>query len=222
LAIGPWRARSAIHLASFTSVLRPGTFRMYRALPTIRVRNALPTRHRPAPVNAGCSPCRLASPQALAASPATLPDRASSPEWSAPASSATRPGRRSRRRQRPSPGARQTGAPLNNNLRLRLHSKEGDRDAAGIVATLPRVPPSPGATKYAKGAGLSIGVASHLQRCQPQHDRPSRDWDKPAHAATIFTHNGAPKALVGCLAEASFVGVGEPPGLAERPTMIWN
>src|SRR5271165_7173260 len=37
---------------------------------------------------------------------------------------------------------------------------------------------------------------------QPQHDRPWRDSDKPARAATIFTHNGAPKALVGCLASS--------------------
>ena len=37
------------------------------------------------------------------------------------------------------------------------------------------------------------------QSYQPQHDRPWRDSDKPARAATIFTHNGAPKALVGCL-----------------------
>ena len=37
------------------------------------------------------------------------------------------------------------------------------------------------------------------QRFQPQHDRPWRASDKPARAATIFTHNGAPKALVGCL-----------------------
>jgi hypothetical protein len=37
------------------------------------------------------------------------------------------------------------------------------------------------------------------QRFQPQHGRPWRASDKPARAATIFTHNGAPKALVGCL-----------------------
>ena len=37
------------------------------------------------------------------------------------------------------------------------------------------------------------------QRCQPQHDRPSRGSDKPARAATFFIHNGAPQALVGCL-----------------------
>src|SRR5271156_4759919 len=40
------------------------------------------------------------------------------------------------------------------------------------------------------------------QRFQPQHDRPWRASDKPARAATIFTHNGAPKALVGCLVVA--------------------
>jgi hypothetical protein len=37
------------------------------------------------------------------------------------------------------------------------------------------------------------------QICQPQHDRPRQGSDKPARAATIFIHNGAPQALVGCL-----------------------
>src|SRR5271156_4975743 len=37
------------------------------------------------------------------------------------------------------------------------------------------------------------------QRCRPQHDRPSRGSDKSARPATIFIHNGAPQALVGCL-----------------------
>ena len=37
------------------------------------------------------------------------------------------------------------------------------------------------------------------QSCQPQHDRPWRDSDKPARPATIFTHNGAPQALIGCI-----------------------
>jgi hypothetical protein len=37
------------------------------------------------------------------------------------------------------------------------------------------------------------------QSRQPQHDRPSRGSDKPARVATIFIHNGAPQALVGCL-----------------------
>src|SRR5271157_1680360 len=45
------------------------------------------------------------------------------------------------------------------------------------------------------------------QRCQPQHDRPWGDSDKPAYAATIFTHNGAPQALVGCF-EAGPSGYG--------------
>src|SRR5271165_547093 len=48
-------------------------------------------------------------------------------------------------------------------------------------------------------AGLLIGVANHRRDVQPQHDRPCRDWDKPARAATVFIHNGAPSALVGCL-----------------------
>src|SRR5208337_4539497 len=39
------------------------------------------------------------------------------------------------------------GAPLNDHLHLRLHPKEGDRDAAGIVETLPRVLPVPGGDK---------------------------------------------------------------------------
>src|SRR5208337_4739836 len=37
LAIRPCRTRSAIHSASFTSVLRPGTLRICRALPTPRI-----------------------------------------------------------------------------------------------------------------------------------------------------------------------------------------
>src|SRR5208283_4338556 len=57
------------------------------------------------------------------------------------------------------------GAPLNDHLHLRLHPKEGDRDAAGIVETPPRVLPVPGGDKkwrlYASRAGLLIGVASH-------------------------------------------------------------
>ena len=39
----------------------------------------------------------------------------------------------------------------------------------------------------------------HRRDFQPQHDRPRRDWDKPARAATVFIHYGAPPALVGCL-----------------------
>ncbi len=34
----PWRTSSAIHSASFTSVLRPGTLRMCEALPTTTVK----------------------------------------------------------------------------------------------------------------------------------------------------------------------------------------
>ena len=103
--------------------------------------------------------------QALAASPATLPDRSSSSERSAPASSAT-----ARGADQDAGNDRllvhvKPGTPLNDHLHLRLHSKEGDRDAAGIVETLPRVLPVPGGDKkwylYAARAGLSIGVASH-------------------------------------------------------------
>ncbi len=36
---------------------------------------------------------------------------------------------------------------LNDHLRFRLHPKEGDSDAAGIVETLPRVLPFPGGDK---------------------------------------------------------------------------
>ncbi|HKM81862.1 MAG TPA: hypothetical protein VJY15_12975, partial [Candidatus Acidoferrum sp.] len=63
--------------------------------------------------------------------------------------------------------------------------------------------PVPGGDKewylYAARAGLLIGVANHRRDFQPQHDRPCRDWDKPARAAIVFIHNGAPSALVGCL-----------------------
>ena len=54
---------------------------------------------------------------------------------------------------------------------------------------------------YAARAGLLIGVANHRRDFQPQHDRPCRDWDKPARAAIVFIHNGAPSALVGCLGD---------------------
>ena len=47
------------------------------------------------------------------------------------------------------------------------------------------------------------------QRCQPQHDRPSRGSDKPARAATIFIHNGAPQALVGCFDRVPSEKLGE-------------
>ena len=59
----------------------------------------------------------------------------------------------------------QPATPLNDHLHPRLHPREGDRDAAGIVETLPRVLPVPGGDKewylYAARAGLPIGVASH-------------------------------------------------------------
>ena len=63
--------------------------------------------------------------------------------------------------------------------------QEGDRDAAGIVETLPRVLPVPGGDKkwylYAARAGLSIGVASHrrgfslntIARGEPRTNRPA-------------------------------------------------
>jgi hypothetical protein len=47
-AHSPCRTRSAVHSASFTSVLRPGTLRMCAALPTIRVK---------APSSAACTGC---------------------------------------------------------------------------------------------------------------------------------------------------------------------
>ena len=53
---------------------------------------------------------------------------------------------------------------------------------------------------YAARAGLLIGVASHRRVVSLNTIARGEDSDKPAHAATIFTHNGAPKALVGCLA----------------------
>ncbi len=59
----------------------------------------------------------------------------------------------------------QPTTPHNDCLHPRLHPKEGDRDAAGIVETLPRVLPVPGGDKkwylYAARAGLLIGVAGH-------------------------------------------------------------
>jgi len=68
--------------------------------------------------------------------------------------------------------------------------------------------PVPGGDKewylYAARAGLLIGVANHRRDFQPQHDRPCRDWDKPARAATVFIHNGAPSALVGCLVDGDY------------------
>ena len=69
------------------------------------------------------------------------------------------------RRRRPSPVYVQPTTPLNDHLHPRLHPGEGDRDAAGIVETLPCVLPVPGGDKewylYAARAGLPIGVASH-------------------------------------------------------------
>ena len=80
------------------------------------------------------------------------------------------------------------GAPLNDHLHLRLHPKEGDRDAAGIVETLPRVLPVPGGDKkwylYAAPAGLLIGVASHrrvvsLNTIAPGETRTNRPAPPP-------------------------------------------
>jgi hypothetical protein len=36
---------------------------------------------------------------------------------------------------------------------------------------------------------------------------PSRDSAKPARRATIFTHNGAPSAQVGCLGIKEWIGL---------------
>jgi len=53
----PWRTRSAIHSASFTSVLRPGTLRMCEALPTMTVKSPSRPRGRAAS-RRPCPPCR--------------------------------------------------------------------------------------------------------------------------------------------------------------------
>ena len=82
----------------------------------------------------------------------------------------------------------------NEHLHLRLHSKEGDRDAAGIVETLPRVLPVPGYLYAARA-----GVACHRRDVSLTTIARGGDLDKPARAATIFIDNGAPQALVGCL-----------------------
>src|SRR5574337_611812 len=60
------------------------------------------------------------------------------------------------------------------------------------------------------------------QRCQPQHGPPSCGSDKPARAATIFIHNGAPQALVDCLAATS---ASRTTGRASRPpncAALWS
>jgi len=85
------------------------------------------------------------------------------------------------------------------------------RPAGGTSRHCYTCSPFPGATKngnlYAARAGLLIGVANHRRDFQPQHDRPCRDWDKPARAATVFIHNGAPSTLAGRLALAHVLTV---------------
>ena len=95
----------------------------------------------------------------------------------------------------------QPTTPLNDDFHPRLHPGEGDRDAAGIVETLPRVLPVPGGDKewrlYAARAGLLVGVMSHRSFVSLSTTARCEGSDKSARAATIFIHNGAPQALVG-------------------------
>ena len=54
---------------------------------------------------------------------------------------------------------------------------------------------------YAARAGLPIGVASHRSFVSLGTIARREGSDKSARAATIFIHNGAPQALVGCLVD---------------------
>jgi len=56
-------------------------------------------------------------------------------------------------------------------------------------------------------AGLPLGVASHRSFVSLSTIARCEGSDKSARAATIFIHNGAPEALVGCY-ENSRTGVG--------------
>jgi hypothetical protein len=115
------------------------------------------------------------------------------------------------------PDARPDHKMFDDRLHHRLLSSEGDRDAAGTFTTLLRVLPVPEGDKewrlYPARAGLPFGVANHrrfvslstVARCQVS--------DKSARAASIFIHNGALQALVGChensCVMAHIVGVGD-------------
>ena len=71
---------------------------------------------------------------------------------------------------------------------------------AGTFETLLCVLPVPGGDKewylYAARAGLPIGVASHRSFVSLSTIARCEGSDKSARAATIFTDNGAPQALV--------------------------
>ena len=110
----------------------------------------------------------------------------------------------------------QTTAPLDDRLHHRLLPSEGDRDAAGTFETLLCVLPVPGGDKewylYAARAGLPIGVASHRSFVSLSTIARCEGSDKSARAATIFTDNGAPQALVACQGRSHSV-----PGEGLRP-----
>ena len=75
--------------------------------------------------------------------------------------------------------------------------------------------PVPGGDKewylYAARAGLLLGVASHRSFISLARSPVAKGSDKSARAAnTIFIHNGAPQALVGCYDESGwFLGLME-------------
>src|SRR5208337_674338 len=59
---------------------------------------------------------------------------------------------------------------------------------------------------YAARAGLPLGVASHRSFVSLSTIARREGSKKSARAATIFIHNGAPQALVGCHACSPFPG----------------
>src|SRR5208337_3424753 len=136
-----------------------GTLRICRALPTMR--SKCPHGIDRAPVNAGALHADLRHPKLLQPIPQHFQIARHRPEGPD---------------LLPRPLARgadqdagddrllmhvQPTTPLNDHLHLRLHPKEGDRDATGIVETLPRVLPVPGGDKkwYLYGDCLEIGGA---------------------------------------------------------------
>ena len=79
----------------------------------------------------------------------------------------------------------------------------GDRDAAGTSRHCYTCSPFPGATK--NGASIAAGPdcqsgSQATAVMSASHDRRCVGSDKSARATTIFIHNGAPQALVGCQA----------------------
>src|SRR4051812_8977677 len=94
--------------------------------------------------------------------------------------------------------------PLDDCLHPRLPSSEGDRDAAGTFETLPHVLPVPGATKNSTSMQRGPDCLSGSQATQnvsASTRSPIGGSDKPTRAATIFNHNGARPAQLGCLVD---------------------